>query len=375
MPNPAQLAAQRTQLDAEAAEIDKALSEAVESKNYDALADLDKRITQLAADRKALAENESSNANGERFSKSLGQAAADALDDEPAIHTDAGKRLTFNSKMAAGLISRKSVAASGAAVVAQEFSPNPITLGKPATGLLDVLPSKSHTSPQYAYMRQSTRTNNAAVVASGAVKPTSVYSVTRIEQSLSVIAHLSEGIDRYWIEDNSFLQGFISNELQYGLNKAVEAKVLADINGTSGIVTQAYATSVQATLRKAMTALELTGYVAESIVMHPTDFEAIELLLSTTNAVEHMGLPYDPATRRLYGLPIATTIAQAVGTAHVLGRGAVTVDHDSTGVQLIWSETSNADDFSKNLMRARLEGRFGTTVALPGAVVVADLTA
>ncbi|MBX8687179.1 hypothetical protein GO011_07015 [Mycobacterium sp. 20091114027_K0903767] len=39
MPNSAQMAAQRAQLDAEAAAIDKALSEAVESKNYDALAD------------------------------------------------------------------------------------------------------------------------------------------------------------------------------------------------------------------------------------------------------------------------------------------------------------------------------------------------
>ena len=36
----------------------------------------------------------------------------------------------------------------------------------------------------------------------GAVKPTSILSVTRIEQSLAVVAHLSEGIPRYWLLDS-----------------------------------------------------------------------------------------------------------------------------------------------------------------------------
>ncbi|MBX8689176.1 phage major capsid protein [Mycobacterium sp. 20091114027_K0903767] len=333
---------------------------------------MDKRITQLFADRKALAENE---ASADRIAtKGLGPAALDALDDEPVVSGDTDKRLSFNAKMATGLISRKSVAANGAAVVAQEFEANPITMGKPATSLLDVLPTKSHSSPQYSYLRQTTRTNNAAVVPSGATKPTSIYSVTRVEQSLSVIAHLSEGVDHYWLADNAFLHGFLTSELQYGLSKAVEAKVLADINGTSGIATQAWATSIPVTLRKALTQLELTGYIAGAIVLHPNDFETIELAMSTTNAVEHMGLPYDPASRRLYGVPIATTVAQAAGVGHVLARDAVRLDVDTQGVQLTWSETSNADDFAKNLTRARLEGRYGTSVFAPLGVVVADLT-
>jgi hypothetical protein len=47
----------------------------------------------------------------------------------------------------------------------------------------------------------------------------------------------------------------VLDELEYGLQTAVEAKVLADVNGTSGIQTQAYATSVLATLRKGITKL------------------------------------------------------------------------------------------------------------------------
>jgi hypothetical protein len=98
-----------------------------------------------------------------------------------------------------------------------------------------------------------------------------------------------------------------------------------------------------------MSTLEATGYRASAIVLNPSDFESIELALSTTNAVEHLGLPWDPAQRRLYGVPIATTIAQTAGVGHVLAEGAVGVDNDAQGIQLVWSETSNADDFSNRL--------------------------
>ena len=44
------------------------------------------------------------------------------------------------------------------------------------------------------------------------------------------------------------------------------------------------------------------------------------------------------------------------------GAEAVLVDTDTIGVGVQWSETSNADDFAKNLIRARCEGGFGTSV-------------
>jgi HK97 family phage major capsid protein len=373
--NQAQLDAQRRELDALASEIDQELNDCVATKNYTGLSALEGRINQLAEQRAGLehAEARAKAVAAHPLRQIDGIAAASLVEDERQDAPADNRRLAFGRKMAEGLVSRKSLAASGAAVVGQEFLPDPVALGQPATGLLDVLPTVSHGSPQYAYLQQSTRTNNAAVVASGAVKPTSVYSVVRQENSLSVIAHLSEGIDHYWMADNATLEQFISGELNYGLRRAVEAKVLSEIDATSGIVTQAFATSIPVTLRKSLTALETSGYVASAIVLHPSDFETIELLLSTTNAVEHLSLPYNPAQRRLYGVPIATTISQTAGVGHVLAKNAVAVDTDHLGVQLTWSEMSNADDFSRNLNRARLEGRYGTSVYLPGGVVKATL--
>jgi HK97 family phage major capsid protein len=377
--NESQLNAQRSQLAAESADIDALLTSAVANKSYNGLGELEARIERLKSDREALAfaELQTKSAAGHPLGQFDGIAAGSLAEDEHQGAPADNRRLAFGaqyaSKMAAGLVSRKSLASSGAAVVGQEFMPDPIALGKPALGLLDVLPTKGHGSPLYAYLRQNTRTNNAAVVAENTTKPTSVYGVVRVEQSLSVIAHLTEGIPHYWLSDNPTLLGFLANELQYGLSRAVEAKVLSDINATSGIATQVFATSIPITLRKSMTALETAGYTASAIVLHPSDFETIELALSTTNAVEHIGLPYDPAQRRLYGCPIATTISQTAGVGHVLAGNSVMVDTDHLGVQLTWSETSNATDFAQNLSRARLEGRWGTSVYLPGGVVKAAL--
>ena len=151
--------------------------------------------------------------------------------------------------------------------------------------------------------------------------------------------------------------------------------MLTDVNATSGIQSQTYSTSVLATLRKGLTKLETAGYTAGAVVLHPSDWEGVELALSSTNAVEHLSLPYDPASRRLFGVPVVATVSEAAGVGHVLAVDAVVVDTDTIGAGVQWSETSNTDDFAMNLIRARCEGRFGTSVLSPLGVVSCDLTA
>lgn len=322
-----------------------------------------------------------------RATRNVGSAWAD-IDSLRAIGgsangAKAGQRLSFKG-MASGVANRmltgefgvKALAPSGATVVAQSFTADPIALGRAATGLLDILPVQVQTSPEYAYLRQTTRTNNAAVVADGATKPTSVLGLTRIEQSLAVIAHLSEGLPRAWVlSDNVSLERFIEEELSEGLRRAVEAKVVADVNGTSGIQVQSYSTSIAQTLRKSLTKLEVAGYTPGAIVLHPSDFETVELAIASSNAIEYQGLPYDAVQRRLFGVPIATTVSATAGTGHVIAADSVVLDTDSVGVQVMWSETSNSDDFAKNLIRCRVEGRYGTSVLSPLGVVKATLTA
>jgi hypothetical protein len=68
--------------------------------------------------------------------------------------------------------------------------------------------------------------------------------------------------------------------------------------------------------------------------------------------VEHLSPPYDPGSRRLFGVPIVATVSQAAGVGHVPVLDAVALDADKLGVGVQWSETSNTDDFARNLIRA-----------------------
>ncbi len=273
-----------------------------------------------------------------------------------------------------GVLGEKALAPSGAVITGLEFVADPVVMGKPAQNLLSVIPVKAHSEPQFSYLRQSVRSNAAAVVPEGSVKPTSTYSIVRVDDSLVVIAHLNEAVPRYWLLDNVALQQFLSSEFTYGLSLAVESKVLADINATSGLQVQAYATSPLTVLRKTVTLLESAGYAPSAFILAPQDWEGVELALSSTNAIEHQGLPYDPAARRLYSVPVVISNAQTAGVSHTLSGGSVVLDVDSQGVGVQWGESSNSDDFAKNLVRARFEGRFATSVVAPFSIVKGDLS-
>ena len=56
-------------------------------------------------------------------------------------------------------------------------------------------------------------------------------------------------------------------------------------------------------------------------------------------------------------MPIVATVSETAGVAHMLGTDAVVLDTDTIGVGVQWSETSNSDDFAKNLIQARCEVR------------------
>jgi len=55
-------------------------------------------------------------------------------------------------------------------------------------------------------------------------------------------------------------------------------------------------------------------------------------------------------------VPIVVSNAEAVGVSHTVGQGAVGLDTDTAGVQVAWSETSNATDWATNMIRCRGRG-------------------
>lgn len=250
-----------------------------------------------------------------------------------------------------------------------------VQLGQVPNSLLDVLPVVKHSTPSYAYLSQTARTNNAAVVAAGGLKPTSVFSTVTVSDTLKVVAHLSEAIDKYLLSDIPMLSSFLQSELQYGLSAAVQAQILTGtgtggnmtgILNRAGIQAQAFSTDLFTTTRTAVTKLEAIGLLPGLFVISPADWQAFELNKDGNGRFYLADNPVDRAARTLWGVPVLVTPAIATGTAALLDLDAVAIDTDADGVQLAWNDYSG---FDRNTRVARLEGRFNVSVYRPLGVV------
>ncbi|WP_280215926.1 phage major capsid protein [Nocardia cyriacigeorgica] len=253
---------------------------------------------------------------------------------------------------------------------------SPFALGRPALSLLDVL-TLTQRLPKYTYLRQTARTNNAAPVAMGATKPTTVLGLTEVEAELHVVAHLSEPIPKYWLSDSAALEQFVADELLFGLRQALEAQVLngdglgENLTGfanVSGIQTQAFATDLLTTTRAAITKAETAGHEAGTFVLSPGDWEKLELARTDTAGQLELGGPVDRAARKLWGVPVTLSLGLPASTGLLLDLSAVGLSTDGDGIDTSWSENVS-DDFAKNQLRARVEGRFEVDVYKPLGVV------
>ncbi|MFS0912810.1 phage major capsid protein [Microbacterium sp. 179-I 3D2 NHS] len=256
---------------------------------------------------------------------------------------------------------------------------SPLELGKIPTSILDLIATTQRATPTWRYMRQAGQTNNAAIVAPGATKPTSVNAIEEITGSLQVFAHLSEYVDEYLLADNTQLGNYLTGQLLIQLWQKVEEEVLngpgttghlTGILNTSGIQTQAFATDKLTTLRTAALKLENLGYSTDAYVVNNADWAAIETARNSSGHFDLEG-PIDRATQKIWGTQVVTSNRIAAGTALALDLSAVGLDTDTRGIQIKWDTSTG---FDKNEVRARVEGRFGVSVFLPKAIVKATIT-
>lgn len=290
----------------------------------------------------------------------------------------------------------KSLTPSGQINVSVPLDVEPVRMGEPVLALRQILPTEPDVTGRFSYMRQTTRTNNAAVVAPAGLKPTSIFTLTRIDDRVRVIATLSEGIPRQDLADAAMLSTFLDTEMRLSVETALESEILdgdgtgehfTGLANTSGVQTQAaVGTDPLATIRTAITKLEVLSLSASGIVMHPIDWQILELVQDNEGGY-YMGpgLPVDRAARRLWGVPVVLSVAADQGTVYVgdfAGSTKLVVRED---VVIDWSENlydpdalgegDGASDFARNLVRWRAEGRFGWAVTRPPGIVKVTLPA
>jgi HK97 family phage prohead protease/HK97 family phage major capsid protein len=332
--------------------------------------DLDVAIARVKSDQDVI---DKAKALGEVIGWPYGTGAESATTGKHIAFT--GRHRKALARKVIGTDNAKALLASGSRSTGIVMLDEVFEQGRPPQSILDVLPARV-VDPNYSFLQQTTRTNNAAPVAEGGTKPTSVYTLTEKVGKLQVLAHLSEQISHYALGDSVNLEQFVDSEMLHGLQVAVENQVvngdgtapaLRGILATSGIQTQVFATDILTSIRKGITKIEAQGLSADVLIISAADWEAVELLAATNGATDVRGVPVDATTRRLWGVQAVVSNVLPEATAILLDGTAVSLDHDGQ-IDTRWSDAVS-DDFAKNYLRCRVEGRFGLSVYRPLGVV------
>lgn len=232
---------------------------------------------------------------------------------------------------------------------------------------------------RFTYLRQTVRDVQARPVAAGEVKPTSVLTVTRIEDTVRTIAHISEPLSRSDLADFTLLQDFVDGELRYGLLLAEDQQIIngdgtgenmTGLLNTAGILSVARGTDSRSdALRKAITALQKENFEPQVVLMHPDDAEKMFLEKTADGAYMFAAerSPIDPTTETVWGVPSFVSVAVPVGTAIVadLSSAARLFVREDAAIEF---NASHADLFVRNMVVGRAEERLGLAVLRPRAI-------
>jgi HK97 family phage major capsid protein len=232
------------------------------------------------------------------------------------------------------------------------------------------------------YAVQVARTNNAAVAAENTAKAYSNYTWDLRSFPVRTIAHLVKA-SRQILDDAPALRSTIDAEMRYGLDFAEEVELLNG-DGTGqhllGIIPQAsaYSAAFAVTGETAIDRIRLAmlqGVIAlfpmTGTVLNPTDWTKIEMTKDGMGRYI-IGDPQGTVTPRLWGLPVASSLAMTAGTflTGAFKYGAQIFDRMAIEIMI---STENVDDFEKNMISIRAEERLALVVKRPTAFITGTL--
>lgn len=337
--------------------------------------------------------------------KSLGLTVCDSPEFKAMLSGFPEGRIPSKGRVQSSPISVKSLftglsSTSAGAFVVNERTDIVEMLGRKPLTVRDLVSKRRTTSDAVEYVRQSSHTNAAAVVAeaTSSAAPTVVSSVVTLnagggykpegswafEVVTAAVKTIAEWVPvtKRALADVAQLEGLINDELAADIAEAEEAQILngngsgenfTGITATSGIQTQAWSTDLFETVRKGVTLLRTVGRVnPTALVLNPADAEAIDLTKDGQDRYYYGG-PSAIGQRTLWGVPVVESETQTAGTG-LMGdfSKAVLWDREQTTVTMT---DSHADFFIRNLVAILAEERLAFGVTRPTAFVSLDLTA
>lgn len=253
----------------------------------------------------------------------------------------------------------------------------------------DLFPSRTTNAAVVEYFRQSGFTNNASVVpeySSGnfGAKPQSTMTFVGEQAPVRTIAHW-EAAHRNVLADEPQLRSIIDNELLYGLrlhedeqilNGAGTGEDLTGILNTTDVQTYSWSSGETSpvadtkadALRRAATLAYLAYYEPTGIIVHPSDWEDIELTKNSQGTYLLAMSVAGGAESRVWRIPVIDTPAIASGTALVgaFGTGAQLYDREAATIRI---SEQHSDFFVRNAIVVLAEERLALAVKRPESFV------
>lgn len=264
----------------------------------------------------------------------------------------------------------------------------------------DLFPADTTTANLLYGIRETGFTNNAAVIpervaadgtspATGgptdvfAPKPPSNLSIVPVTYPVSTIAHIMY-VHRNTLADEPRMQGLIDRDLMDGVKLQEDFQVLygdgvgdnmTGICNTPGIQTYTgnAADPRTAQLRRAITRIRLAYFEPTGLVVHPLDWEDLELERDAMGQYRLAVSVAMGAQKTVWRLNIVDTVAIQEGTflMGAYGLGAKLYDREQVTLAV---STENRDMFERNAVTLRAEERLALTVDRPESFVLGTLT-
>jgi len=259
----------------------------------------------------------------------------------------------------------------------------------------DLFPARTTTAAVIEYFRmlgfttpETTATNAASPVAerSGnafALKPQSSFQFEGHQAPVRTLAHW-EAAHRNVLADEPQLRSIIDNELLYGLRLQEDFQILngdgtgenlLGILNTSGVQTYDHDLPANLTednygdaIRRAATLAFLAYYEPSGVVVHPSDWEKIELTKNAQGSYLMAVSMQVGAEARIWRMPVIDTPAIDEGTALVgaFGTGAQLYDREQASIRI---SEQHADFFVRNAIVVLAEERLALAVKRPESFV------
>ena len=261
----------------------------------------------------------------------------------------------------------------------------------------DLFPTRTTTAAVIEYFRMTGFVNNAAAVsersgtpANFTAKPQSSFTFVGEQAPVRTLAHW-EAAHRNVLADEPQLRSIIDNELMYGLRLQEDSQILngdgtgENLTGvlqTSGIQTYDWSDGAYSSvaglsdtkadaIRRAATLSFLAYYEPTGVVLHPNDWEDIELTKDGNGAYVVAVSVAMGGEQKLWRIPVVDTPAIAEGTALVgaFGTGAQLYDREQASIRI---SEQHADFFVRNAIVILAEQRLALAVKRPEAFVKVD---